>query len=125
MESNTKKCPYCAGEIHIDALKCKHCREILDDDLRATREAKTQNQPHVVVHTERVISNQERKWSPGIAALLSFILPGAGQMYKGNVVSGIFWFIITIIAYFMLIIPGIILHLICIIAASSGNPYKD
>lgn len=118
MSDNTKKCPYCAGEIHIEALKCKHCREILDDDLREARESKNQHQ----IVTQSV---KERRWSPGIAALLSFLIPGAGQMYKGNVASGLFWFIFTIAAYFMLIIPGIVLHLICIIAATSGNPYKD
>lgn len=125
MSTITKTCPYCTGEIHIDALKCKHCREILDDDLRTSREAKSQTQPQDVMHREQIIPNRERKWSPGIAALLSFLIPGAGQMYKGNVVSGIFWFIFTIIAYFMLIIPGLVLHFICIFAATSGDPYKD
>jgi TM2 domain-containing membrane protein YozV len=33
--------------------------------------------------------------SPGIAALLSFLLPGTGQIYTGNWVWGVFWLIIT------------------------------
>ena len=65
-----------------------------------------------------------QKWSPGIAALLSFIIPAAGQMYKGDVVKGLFWLLFVIIGYAAYIIPGLILHLICIITAKSGNPYK-
>ncbi|OGU27074.1 MAG: hypothetical protein A2057_02715 [Ignavibacteria bacterium GWA2_35_9] len=32
--AETKKCPYCSEEILIDAKKCKHCGEYLDDTLR-------------------------------------------------------------------------------------------
>ena len=32
---------------------------------------------------------------PGVGAVLSFILPGLGQLYAGRFLWGIFWFIIT------------------------------
>lgn len=32
--AETKKCPYCAEEILIDAKKCKFCGEYLDENLR-------------------------------------------------------------------------------------------
>jgi TM2 domain-containing membrane protein YozV len=32
---------------------------------------------------------------PGLAALLSFILPGMGQIYNGTWMVAIFWFIFT------------------------------
>lgn len=32
---------------------------------------------------------------PGNAALLSFIIPGLGQIYNGTFLRGIFWLIIT------------------------------
>jgi TM2 domain-containing membrane protein YozV len=33
--------------------------------------------------------------NPGLAALLSFVVPGIGQLYNGQILWGIFWLIIT------------------------------
>jgi TM2 domain-containing membrane protein YozV len=60
--------------------------------------------------------------SDGIAALLSFLVPGAGQMYKGAVGHGIAWLILTPIGYLMLLVPGILLHVACIWHAVSMRP---
>jgi TM2 domain-containing membrane protein YozV len=32
---------------------------------------------------------------PGVAAILSFLLPGIGQIYNGDVLRGVFWLIVT------------------------------
>ena len=32
---------------------------------------------------------------PGVGAVLSFILPGLGQLYAGRFLWGLFWFVIT------------------------------
>ena len=32
---------------------------------------------------------------PGLAAILSLIIPGVGQFYNGRILRGIFWLIIT------------------------------
>jgi hypothetical protein len=62
-----------------------------------------------------------RQASPGLAAALSLIVPGAGQLYTGNVISGLLWFILVTAGY-TLILPGIFLHLLCIaLAASSAH----
>jgi TM2 domain-containing membrane protein YozV len=31
----------------------------------------------------------------GIAAVLSFIVPGVGQIYNGDILRGLFWLIVT------------------------------
>ncbi|HCF62609.1 MAG TPA: hypothetical protein DFS52_32055 [Myxococcales bacterium] len=32
---------------------------------------------------------------PGVAAVLSFLIPGVGQIYNGAILRGLFWLIIT------------------------------
>ncbi len=32
---------------------------------------------------------------PGLAAVLSFVVPGVGQIYNGNFLRALFWLIIT------------------------------
>jgi hypothetical protein len=66
-----------------------------------------------------------QRWSPGLAAVLSFFLPGLGQLYKGQILNGIVWFFMVGLGYVALILPGLLLHLFCIIGAASGNPWTE
>src|SRR5262249_40555388 len=60
-----------------------------------------------------------RRASPVLAATLSLVIPGAGQLYTGNVLSPFLWFV-AVPAGYGLILPGIFLHLFCIAAAASS-----
>ncbi|MEQ8277042.1 MAG: DUF5683 domain-containing protein [Deltaproteobacteria bacterium] len=33
--------------------------------------------------------------NPGLAAVLSFLIPGLGQIYNGHFLRGLFWLVIT------------------------------
>jgi TM2 domain-containing membrane protein YozV len=58
---------------------------------------------------------------PGIAAVLSLILPGVGQIYNGAFLRGIFWLIIT---PGLLLGTGGMLHWFChLIAAYTAYNY--
>ena len=103
-EDSEQDCPYCSEKILLTAKKCKHCGEFLDQALRA--------------------ENAPDQWRPGIAAALS-IIPGAGQLYKGQILNGIMWFIMVSIGYFMLFFPGAFLHVCCICGAATGDPKKQ
>lgn len=58
---------------------------------------------------------------PGVAALLSLFIPGAGQMYKGDVGAGVAWLCAVFIGYLAFILPGFILHIICVVNAAKSN----
>jgi hypothetical protein len=55
----------------------------------------------------------EHKPSNGVAAVLS-LLPGAGHIYKGQIKAGLLWMVGVMLAYTLVIIPGIAAHIWCI-----------
>ena len=65
------------------------------------------------------IAERKSKPSGGVAAVLSLLIPGAGQMYRGRVGIGLAWLFFTVIGYCCFIIPGLVLHLFCILMAAS------
>jgi TM2 domain-containing membrane protein YozV len=44
---------------------------------------------------EMVVANLESRPKPGVAAVLSFVIPGVGQFYNGKFLRGLFWLIVT------------------------------
>ena len=53
--------------------------------------------------------------------MLSFFIPGLGQIYKGQIGAGIFLLIFTVIGYLVFIVPGLVIHLIAVIGAYNGS----
>ena len=109
-EVNTglKRCPFCSEVILSEAKKCKYCQEFLDPELKAS-----------------ALAVPRPKWNPAVAASLSLLIPGGGQLYRGKVISGCLWTLFVAIGYGSYILPGLILHLVCITFAAIGNPYKE
>ena len=56
--------------------------------------------------------------NPGIAAVLSLVVPGVGQIYNGEFLRGIFWLIIT--PGFWIGTGGLLGWVCHIIAATTG-----
>ena len=54
---------------------------------------------------------------PGTAAFLSFLIPGWGQIRRGKTKTGFLWMAVVLAAYYLMIIPGLVLHFINIIDA--------
>jgi TM2 domain-containing membrane protein YozV len=51
---------------------------------------------------------------PGIAAVLSVLIPGLGQVYNGSVGTGALWFLAVSFGYWAILVPGFLLHIICV-----------
>jgi hypothetical protein len=60
--------------------------------------------------------------SPGIAAVLSVLIPGLGQVYSGRLLSGGVWFLATSFSYWAILLPGFLVHALCIWSAWRGCP---
>lgn len=58
--------------------------------------------------------------SPGIAAVLSVVIPGLGQVYNGRLLAGLLWFLATSFGYWAVLIPGFLLHVLSVYFAYRG-----
>lgn len=65
-----------------------------------------------------------QKWSPSAAVLIGLVLPGGGQIYRGQAGTGIVLLISSIVGYILCIIPGLIIHIIAIISGAIGDTRK-
>ena len=54
------------------------------------------------------------------AALMSLVVPGAGQAYKGRVAIGAAWLVVVTACYWMVGPPALLVHLMCVVMAGSA-----
>ena len=52
--------------------------------------------------------------------LLSLVIPGAGQLYAGRPLTAVAWFMLVSMGYLLLVVPGVLLHILCIASAAGA-----
>ena len=52
--------------------------------------------------------------SPGIAAVLSVLVPGLGQVYAGRLLAGLVWFLAAGFGYWAILVPGFLIHVLSV-----------
>lgn len=93
-------CPECSREVSSAAVSCPQCGHPILQQMDVSPRSST------------------AEWNPGIAAVLSLLIPGAGQIYRGEIGSGLIWLVCTVIGYMLFVIPGLFLHAGCIFDAA-------
>jgi hypothetical protein len=107
-------CRECGGKASTEAAACPHCGAV-----------NPTGQPHYAAPLQAYAPPAHpvvQRPSNGVAAVLSLVIPGAGQMYKGHVGTGVAWMFFTFLGYLALIIPGLVMHLVCVLNAASLEP---
>ena len=102
-------CRECGQRVSSEAPTCPHCgvpAPVLLPDGRPAA---------VAVATRAYVPRAVRApRDGGLAGVLSFVLPGAGQLYRGKVGRGFAWMFFVVVGYMALIVPGLFLHGLCI-----------
>jgi TM2 domain-containing membrane protein YozV len=89
------ECPRCAELIKVRAKVCRFCGYDLDGPSEPARRASSGRlraataEPRVVHHHHYGSAATQPLHSPGVAAVLSFFIPGLGQLYCGRILVGL------------------------------------
>ena len=76
--------------------------------------------PSALIHVAPQALELTHHPSGAVAGVLSLLVPGAGQLYAGRPISGVLWFVLVTLGYLMLIVPGVLLHILCVASAVSA-----
>jgi TM2 domain-containing membrane protein YozV len=82
--------------------------------LHVAADQEEEMRDNLEVEEERV---EWRAPSPGLAAVFSVVIPGLGQVYSGRLLAGGLWFLTTSFSYWAILIPGILVHGVCVWSA--------
>lgn len=112
--AETRNCPLCAETVAVAAKKCKHCGEFFEPLVRETG-----------VEGPKFLVPPHFGANLGVAAVLSLVLPGSGQIYRGRIGRGFAWMLVVPCSYFIGVRTlwfaplALIPHILCVCSAAT------
>jgi TM2 domain-containing membrane protein YozV len=61
-------------------------------------------------HYDHLAPRPTRVPTPGLAAVLSVLIPGLGHVYAGRLGAGLLWFLAAGFGYWAILVPGFLIH---------------
>ncbi len=90
-------CPECKGTVSEAARTCPHC-----------------GHPLMTFHQAY----------PTVPPLLSLVLPGSGQILKGQTLMGLLFLFMTVFLYLLFFPAGLLIHFLAIVDAAWVDPNR-
>lgn len=69
-------------------------------------------------------SPYSRNWNPLLAMFLAGCFPGLGQLYKGQYLRAVLWFVFIVLGYAAYLAPGLVLQTFCVLDAGMTEPKR-
>lgn len=109
-------CPYCGvvlfddGALAGSEVECPMCRGRMI----------VPGQPMFAApapHTTTIVHHYHEEKSPGLAAVLSFLIFGLGQLYNGHFGKAVIFFVCGVLGMLAFVVPGVIIWILGIVDA--------
>ena len=116
------RCPRC-GAVPVGNGWCEACqRRVMPAPVTRFEQRSTGRGPRRWL--------VKRRYLHATAAVMSLVVPGAGQIYKGRLKAGAAWFALVLGGYLLLGLPALLIHLMCVVSAGSAarvlrRPFQD
>jgi hypothetical protein len=110
-----KRCAFCGEEIRDDAVKCRFCGEWVEGPPTAAGDDPPGAQPSSV-HGRGSAGNV-------LAAALSFLIPGLGQLTQGRPLAALLWFVAAGVVWLITLgLLGGVVHILSALEAALWSP---
>ncbi|WNY24349.1 hypothetical protein MmiHf6_16800 [Methanimicrococcus hongohii] len=108
IDLNANFCAGCGAQIHSSQTESTSSESYSNENYQSSGQhsGQTYNENRTYARPDNVVYVKEK--STFVSIILSFIFPGAGQVYNGNLKKGIYMMIGFWIGLFVFVFPGII-----------------